>query len=63
MLQLRKILLGAGLVALVAGLSVASIYAEVRTQPLGLIAPSQIDSLNLMIQAPAQLPVQTADAI
>jgi len=63
MSKLRKILFGAGLVALVAGLSVESIYAEVRTQPLGLAAPSQIDSLNLMIKAPAELPVQTADAI
>jgi hypothetical protein len=63
MLKLRAMLFGMALVALIGGWASASIFAEVRMPPFGLAAPSQIDTLTLMATAPADLPVQTADAI
>jgi hypothetical protein len=63
MLKFRAMLFGVALVALIGAWAAASIFAEVRMQPFGLAAPSQIDTLNLMATAPGDLPVQTADAI
>ena len=63
MLKPRTIVFGTALVALVAGLSVASVFAEARNQRFGLVAPTQIDTVDLMTKAPADLPVQAADAI
>jgi hypothetical protein len=62
-LKLRAMSLGVALVALIGGWAAALIFAEVRMQPFGLAAASQIDTPNLMAPAPGDLPVQTADAI
>jgi hypothetical protein len=63
MLKVRAMLVGAAVIASVAGSLMASIYAEARMRPLSLAAPNQIDTFDLMTKAPANLPVQTADAI
>jgi hypothetical protein len=63
MLKSRMIIFGVAVVALVGGLSVASVLADASMQTLGRPAPSQVDTLDLMTKAPAGLPVQAADAI
>ena len=63
MVKLRAMFFPVALVALIGGWAAASIFAEVRMQPFGLAAPSQIDTLTLMATAPGDLPVQMAEAI